>query len=86
MREYGIGQSVPRVEDQRLLTGKGNKQRVMPLADAASGDAPAAAPPMASRVISWNTMRRVGTLGRRTSTRCQPIDSPSRSSSVATKS
>jgi len=23
MREYGIGQSVPRVEDQRLLTGKG---------------------------------------------------------------
>ena len=24
MREYGIGQSVPRVEDQRLLTGKGN--------------------------------------------------------------
>lgn len=24
MREYGIGQSVPRVEDARLLTGKGN--------------------------------------------------------------
>jgi len=24
MREYGIGQSVPRVEDQRLLTGQGN--------------------------------------------------------------
>ena len=24
MREYGIGQSVPRVEDQRLLTGRGN--------------------------------------------------------------
>ena len=24
MREYGIGQSVPRVEDRRLLTGKGN--------------------------------------------------------------
>ena len=24
MREYGIGQSVPRVEDRRLLTGLGN--------------------------------------------------------------
>lgn len=24
MREYGIGQSVPRVEDERLLTGRGN--------------------------------------------------------------
>ena len=38
---------------------------------------------IASRVISWNTMRRTGTFGSSTSDRCQAIASPSRSSSVA---
>jgi hypothetical protein len=38
---------------------------------------------MASLVISWKTMRRTGTFGSSTSTRCQPMLSPSRSSSVA---
>ena len=37
-------------------------------------------------VISWNTMRLTGTLGLRTSTRCQAMLSPSRSSSVASRS
>ncbi len=41
---------------------------------------------IASRVISWNTMRRTGTFGFSTSTRCQAIASPSRSSSVASSS
>ena len=41
---------------------------------------------MASFVISWKTMRRTGTFGFRTSTRCQAIASPSRSSSVASRS
>ena len=38
---------------------------------------------MAVRVISWKAMRRTGTSGFRTSSRCQLMDSPSRSSSVA---
>ncbi len=38
---------------------------------------------MAFLVISWKTIRFTGTRGFRTSTRCQEIDSPSRSSSVA---
>ena len=38
---------------------------------------------IAGRVISWKTIRRTGTLGDSTSMRCQAIDSPSRSSSVA---
>ena len=38
---------------------------------------------IASRVISWNTMRRTGTLGFNTSSRCQAIASPSRSGSEA---
>ena len=38
---------------------------------------------IASLVISWNTMRLTGTRGASTSIRCQAIDSPSRSSSVA---
>ncbi len=38
---------------------------------------------MASLVISWKTMRLTGTLGLSTSKRCQPMLSPSRSSSVA---
>ena len=38
------------------------------------------------RVISWKTMRRTGTLGLSTSVRCQAIASPSRSSSVASRS
>ncbi len=41
---------------------------------------------MASFVISWKTIRRTGTLGFRTSFRCQAIASPSRSSSVASSS
>ena len=41
---------------------------------------------IASFVISWNTIRRTGTFGFRTSTRCQAIASPSRSSSVASRS
>ncbi len=41
---------------------------------------------IADRVISWNTMRRMGTFGRNVSTRCQAIASPSRSSSVASSS
>jgi hypothetical protein len=35
------------------------------------------------RVISWKTMRWTGTRGLSTSSRCQAIASPSRSSSVA---
>ena len=38
---------------------------------------------IASRVISWKTIRRTGTFGFSTSTRCHAIASPSRSSSVA---
>ena len=38
---------------------------------------------IACRVISWNTMRRTGTVGLSSSRRCQAMDSPSRSSSVA---
>jgi hypothetical protein len=41
---------------------------------------------IASFVISWNTIRRTGTFGFRTSTRCHAIASPSRSSSVASSS
>ena len=41
---------------------------------------------MADSVISLNTMRRTGTLGLSTSRRCQAIASPSRSSSVASRS
>ncbi len=41
---------------------------------------------MASLVISWKTMRRTGTLGFSSSSRCQAIASPSRSSSVASSS
>ena len=45
----------------------------------------ASAARMASGVISWNTSRRTVTCGggERTSSRCQAIASPSRSSSVA---
>ena len=46
----------------------------------------AAASLIASRVISWNTIRRTGTFGLSTSRRCQAIASPSRSSSVASHS
>ena len=38
---------------------------------------------MAWRVISWNTIRRVGTAGFSTSARCRAMASPSQSSSVA---
>ena len=38
---------------------------------------------MASRVISWNTMRLTGTVGCSSSSRCHAMASPSRSSSVA---
>ncbi len=38
---------------------------------------------MACAVISWNTIRLIGTFGLRVSTRCQAMASPSRSSSVA---
>ncbi len=38
---------------------------------------------IASRVISWKTIRLTGTLGLSTSSRCQAMASPSRSSSVA---
>ena len=38
---------------------------------------------MAAAVISWKTMRRTGIWGLRTSSRCQAMASPSRSSSVA---
>ena len=38
---------------------------------------------IASSVISWKTIRLTGTFGFRTSFRCQLIDSPSRSGSVA---
>ena len=41
---------------------------------------------MASRVISWNTIRWTGTFGSSTCSRCQAMASPSRSSSVARKS
>ena len=37
----------------------------------------------ASSVTSWNSTRRTGTFGLSTSVRCQLIDSPSRSGSVA---
>ena len=38
---------------------------------------------MAAGVISWKTIRFTGIWGASTSERCQAIDSPSRSSSVA---
>ncbi len=38
---------------------------------------------IASSVISWKRMRRTGTLGLSNCSRCQLIDSPSRSGSVA---
>ena len=38
---------------------------------------------IAAGVISWNTIRRTGTVGFRVWARCQAIASPSRSSSVA---
>ncbi len=38
---------------------------------------------MASGVISWNTMRLIGTFGFSVCTKCQAMASPSRSSSVA---
>ena len=41
---------------------------------------------IASRVISWKTIRLTGTLGFSTCIRCQAIASPSRSSSVASRS
>ena len=41
---------------------------------------------IACGVISWNTMRFTGTRGFNTSSTCQPMASPSRSSSVATMS
>jgi hypothetical protein len=41
---------------------------------------------IASGVISWNTIRRAGTVGLSSSSRCQAMASPSRSSSVARKS
>ena len=43
----------------------------------------ARAPRIASSVISWKTIRRTGTLGFSSCLRCQLIDSPSRSGSVA---
>ena len=41
---------------------------------------------MALWVISWNVMRRTGICGLSTSSRCQLMASPSRSSSVASSS
>ena len=38
---------------------------------------------MAGLVISWKTIRLTGTRGSSTSSRCQAMDSPSRSSSEA---
>ena len=38
---------------------------------------------IASRVISWKTIRLTGTFGFSSSSRCQAMASPSRSSSVA---
>jgi hypothetical protein len=38
---------------------------------------------IAEGVISWKTIRFMGTCGESTSNRCHAIDSPSRSSSVA---
>ena len=38
---------------------------------------------MAGSEISWNTIRRTGTLGLSVSSRCQAMASPSRSGSVA---
>ncbi len=38
---------------------------------------------MAPLVISWKVIRRTGTFGASTSSRCQLMASPSRSSSVA---
>ena len=43
----------------------------------------ASASRIALSVISWKWMRRTGTFGLSTSNRCQLIDSPSRSGSVA---
>ncbi len=43
----------------------------------------ATASSIAERVISWKTMRFTGTVGLSTSSRCQLMASPSRSSSVA---
>ena len=42
--------------------------------------------PIASLVISWNTIRLTGTLGESSCSRCQLMLSPSRSSSVASSS
>ena len=39
----------------------------------------------ASSVISWNSIRLTGIFGLSTSLRCQLIDSPSRSGSVASR-
>src|SRR3546814_16557360 len=49
MREFGIGQSVPRVEDRRLLTGRGHfpDDRRVP---GAYHLAPARSPPASARV------------------------------------
>ena len=41
---------------------------------------------IASGVISWKTIRLVGTLGLSSWSRCQAMASPSRSSSVASRS
>jgi hypothetical protein len=41
---------------------------------------------IARSVISWKTIREMGMRGLSVSTRCQPMLSPSRSSSVATTS
>ena len=41
---------------------------------------------IASRVISWKTMRLTGTVGFSSSNRCHAMASPSRSSSVASTS
>lgn len=51
MREYGIGQSVPRVEDRRLLTGLGNYTDDRKVADQAHM-AVVRSPHAAARVIS----------------------------------
>ena len=55
--------------------GRGSRRRLRALRASASL--------MASSVISWKTMRRTRTFGFRTCFRCQLIDSPSRSGSVA---
>ena len=46
----------------------------------------ASASSIAPLVISWKTIRRVGTFGLSSWRRCQAIASPSRSSSVASSS